>query len=111
MWVACFAHAQPPSLWAPACWASGSASSWHQPPVCRLALLQFAVQYDHRAAPPMDRMEIINLFAQKIQVRGGAAGLRGSTVPAGYRTQLAAAASVVPAKRLLRARDWRQAAA
>lgn len=29
--------------------------------------LQFAVQYDARAAPPLDRMEVINAFANCIQ--------------------------------------------
>lgn len=28
---------------------------------------QYAVQYDHRAAPPLDRMKVIDLFAEKIK--------------------------------------------
>ena len=37
-----------------------------------LCCAQFAVQYDHRAAPSLDRMAVINLFANKIKVRWAA---------------------------------------
>jgi hypothetical protein len=38
---------------------------------------QFAVMYDARAAPPLDRMEVINAFATRVPV-GGAVRRSGS---------------------------------
>jgi len=52
--------------------------------------LQFAVQYDARAAPPLDRMAVINAFATRIEVNVGcrclciAADVAGRAPAAGH---------------------------